>query len=342
MPDFTIRYNGSATIYGVARLRPAFTVWSTALVDFEAWNDANIGDYDVALASLGGDLYGYTLPADMPDGSSVVVNCYVRAGGAPAITDLPLGDPQFLTKGVPDAGVLAATAGYVTLAECRSLVRESVLWVEDDADTSNYSDSRVDRAIKIVGDAMEGECECTWSETGFASLQANAGTEDLTSDAGFTGLTPGSVEWVRIGTSRLRAADPRWLYRHLEADDTAGRPTHYAFGPPTGTVLLYPPPDDDYTLTVGWHPPFTTWTPGQADGSITLNVPARWLYRGLWFGGGSALVYGEQNDNNLFASKGWQMFTDYLATLPPRTGLDPAPWARKARLAAAASRGKAG
>ena len=62
-------------------------VWNTALATpaFQAWDDAQVANYDVALAGTGGSFYTGTFPT-LDDGIYSVVG-YLRAGGAPAVDD---------------------------------------------------------------------------------------------------------------------------------------------------------------------------------------------------------------------------------------------------------------
>lgn len=61
-------------------------VWNTAGTPaFEAWADGNVTDYDIALTGTGGSFYLGTFP-DLSNGTYSVV-AYLRAGGAPAVSD---------------------------------------------------------------------------------------------------------------------------------------------------------------------------------------------------------------------------------------------------------------
>ena len=65
---------------------PTGQVWNTSGTPaFEAWADGNVTDYDIALTGTGGSFYLGTFPA-LDDGTYSVVS-YLRAGGAPAVSD---------------------------------------------------------------------------------------------------------------------------------------------------------------------------------------------------------------------------------------------------------------
>jgi hypothetical protein len=86
-------------IYAVIRSRDDGTVWNgSALAN---WSDASMATYDVALAYLGGDAYGFSVPADLPTGTNYTVAFYKPAVlGTPAITDVKLSDEwEFLWTG---------------------------------------------------------------------------------------------------------------------------------------------------------------------------------------------------------------------------------------------------
>lgn len=61
-------------------------VWNTSGTPaFETWADGNVTDYDISLTGTGGSFYQGTFP-NLDDGTYSVVS-YLRAGGAPVVSD---------------------------------------------------------------------------------------------------------------------------------------------------------------------------------------------------------------------------------------------------------------
>jgi hypothetical protein len=90
MADKLFFYPDSANLYAILRNLATGTVYD-GTTTLATWDNADIADYDVPLASLGGDAYGLTLPANLPSGNYVAA-IYVRAGATPALTDVKIPD----------------------------------------------------------------------------------------------------------------------------------------------------------------------------------------------------------------------------------------------------------
>ena len=108
--ELRLTYQGAHSVYVV--LQAPLTGQAANLADeaFEAWSNANLDDYDLALASIGGDLYA----ADMPDwitaGTRLRASYYAMAGATPATTDVLVKSEELLwtgTQATPAAGTLA-------------------------------------------------------------------------------------------------------------------------------------------------------------------------------------------------------------------------------------------
>ncbi len=83
--------SASATLYAIIRRLSDAKVWNTATAAWETWADASIGDYDIPLTDLGGDLYAADFPAAIADGTQVRLHYYEQAGAAPAVGDTSIG-----------------------------------------------------------------------------------------------------------------------------------------------------------------------------------------------------------------------------------------------------------
>lgn len=88
--DLQTSYPGSgASLYVVVRAQADGTVWDTTTSALVTFVNADVANYDVPLADLGGDLYGAAMPTDLPAGDYRFIY-YEQAGGTPATTDLIL------------------------------------------------------------------------------------------------------------------------------------------------------------------------------------------------------------------------------------------------------------
>lgn len=92
-----LTYQGSAaTLYAIIRRRSdQYAFNGTA---FEAWSDANLSDYAVALQDAGGDLYTLTIPSSVAAGDYTAIY-YEQAGDDPASDDLLLARRDFHWNG---------------------------------------------------------------------------------------------------------------------------------------------------------------------------------------------------------------------------------------------------
>lgn len=115
----------SATVYFILRRVSDNKVWDVANTEWATWDDANIGDYDIAGTSRGGDLYTADFPTSIAIGTSVLVFRYLQAGGSPAITDLKLGPAiQQNWSGSGLSGGGSVTLSTYALATLEALKRE--------------------------------------------------------------------------------------------------------------------------------------------------------------------------------------------------------------------------
>ena len=88
--ELSITYQGTANIYVIIRRQSDGYVWDTVAVDWAAWADGDIANYDLALTSYGGDYYAVGFPSAIAADTVCRIIYYKRAGAAPALTDLVL------------------------------------------------------------------------------------------------------------------------------------------------------------------------------------------------------------------------------------------------------------
>ena len=136
--DINVMYNGSETIYAIIRRVSNGKVWNgTAL---ETWADANIATYDVALSSLGGNLWGANIPASLAN-TVLKVLFFEQAGASPAIDDFQFASPQDIEA--LSLEVITGTssgAGTITGRQVVSMVRRQM----SDTDATYYRSNDFD------------------------------------------------------------------------------------------------------------------------------------------------------------------------------------------------------
>jgi uncharacterized phiE125 gp8 family phage protein len=147
MNPLEVTFNGSGNLYAIIRERPDGDVWNgTANV---SWVDGDIDDYDIALASQGGDLYSADVPEDLPAGDYRAL-FYERAGATPATTDLFLTSRPFHRNGSAASEPDDSTRP-VTWAEAKAHLR---LTGDDDQ-------TQVETMIDAATDFAESRMGCT-------------------------------------------------------------------------------------------------------------------------------------------------------------------------------------
>lgn len=197
-----------------------------------------------------------------------------------------------------------SSVGLISLTEAREIVRDSVLNVMP----GSYSDAKIDRAIQFAGRLFMRETRCVVAR---ANVTLDAGERY----ADVQDQIPDFNVWM---WARAQITVDDRIYRVLRADygaiqrfyesngNQTGRPRQVGFMSET-RIIMYPEPEIEYTMEVQYFEPLTSWTPGASGASVTLNIPADFVRDVLWFGAGTALLYGEQYQN-LYAQKGWNYF----------------------------------
>lgn len=203
----------------------------------------------------------------------------------------------------------------MNLLEARNITTDGVLHIGN----STFSPAKIDRAIQFALNYFVNETRCVTAK-GTLAIQKDAYEVDFSELDGFQ---PSFVQHMRIGFRQLQIADYEYVRGELEMGGVAGRPTHIGFETFTNAIIS-PEADDDYTLTVSWNPPATTWVPGldvSEANELELNVPDRLIRPALWYGAAAALVYG-QMDGNPWPSTGWQLFQQYTEQVKPYAVVD--------------------
>lgn len=115
--ELIVSYDASATVYAVIRRQSDQYVWNTASSAFAVWADGSITDYDVALATQGGDVYAANFPSGIGSGE-YVISYYAQTGASPAITDPLIGSESGYWNGTAISDS-PATDNYVSLARVK-------------------------------------------------------------------------------------------------------------------------------------------------------------------------------------------------------------------------------
>lgn len=84
--EISVTYPGAATLYAILRDSATGYAWNGSA--FEAWSDDNIGDYDIALTSAGGDFYQASIPSGITAGTVLRVSIYKQSGESPSVSDI--------------------------------------------------------------------------------------------------------------------------------------------------------------------------------------------------------------------------------------------------------------
>ena len=108
-------YLTGRTLYAQVRSATA-TIWNTAGGAFEAYNTANIADYDIALTEQGtaSGYYAGNMPAATGGVYNVIVK--VRAGGAPAESDITIAAGQIEWDGSAVEPLFGASVNTATVS----------------------------------------------------------------------------------------------------------------------------------------------------------------------------------------------------------------------------------
>lgn len=103
-------YDSGNTFYTLIRRKTDDFVYDVAAGSdtFEAFNAANIANYDLPMTDDGGDFYSVDFPAGISAGSHRAVN-YLQLAGAPATNDLPLFHGEIFWSGTAEEDISTIT-----------------------------------------------------------------------------------------------------------------------------------------------------------------------------------------------------------------------------------------
>lgn len=126
--------------YAVIRRKSDLRVANQAAESFVTFADADLGDYTVALAAGGGDLWTANFPAWIAAGEYRVVY-YDRAGGAVATTDIKLKDEERYWSGIAISGGATPTSAEM-VTKIKQALRDhpaGLVSVTSDGQTVQYT-----------------------------------------------------------------------------------------------------------------------------------------------------------------------------------------------------------
>jgi hypothetical protein len=118
--EISIAYNAVTTLYVVIRRHADGYVWNGTT--WEAWADANIGTYAVAMTNQGGDLRQADFPTTIAAGRYYYV-IYIRTGASPAISDVILTQADLTWTGAASTGSGAVTLSAYALTDLTKVKR---------------------------------------------------------------------------------------------------------------------------------------------------------------------------------------------------------------------------
>ena len=154
--ELAISYPGTATIYVITRRLSDAKVRDQVADAWDTWADGDIGDYDLPLASKGGDLYAVDAHAGLVQGIIYRFTYYQQAGGSPATTDLILTSDEGTWNGstvtpTPTPTVTTSGTVYCSVADVESIlsVHGSTANVDDD-----FDGSRSAAEAQLIADAI--------------------------------------------------------------------------------------------------------------------------------------------------------------------------------------------
>lgn len=267
--DILYPSSGSGTPYAIVRRESDGYVWDATNSVFEAWDDASITDYDVALTSQGGNYWTGDFPTGITAAGWYLIDYRVRSGGSPTTGDQQYPGERIYWTGTATASSSSAGTGTgtITLASARDYVRQ---WLRGESGVA-FNAREIDRAMMTQGDDLIRR-----SRVGvqLSSLTLTANDEALPAfPSGFRPdrfMSAWLIDSSGIPLPQLNVISHVELReRQYQHGTSASRPEYIAFSTHTAGVL-YPKPDAAYTMKLEWLPFFDSWTEGI--GQVTATV----------------------------------------------------------------------
>lgn len=146
-----------ATVYCTIRKESDLTVWDANASQFVTWSDGSLSNYQVVLASKGGDIYAVDAPSQLPSGVYVLL-FYERTGGSPSVDDIALQTTTW-TYNKPGQTVVTNTttvAGLDKLAAVNRVLIDNSIDRVLSLDTGGSSDAA---AVEYLLDLVDEEIQ---------------------------------------------------------------------------------------------------------------------------------------------------------------------------------------
>lgn len=178
----------------------------------------------------------------------------------------------------------------MNLASARDFVRQ---FARNAGDSSIHPDANIDRAIQLACDEFLRRTRLLRT---VSTLSLSLGSAAL--PALPTGFRPERLIRAYIaGQGELDVTDHATLAARRLAYNETGLPEIVAFTSWTSGEV-YPTPGSAYTLSLLWHEPMVTWTPGAAGSSVTPNIPDDQLRPILCWGATAYLMMTEESNQS--------------------------------------------
>lgn len=316
--ELSISYPSGLTVYAIIRRRSDNYVWNGAA--FEAWSNANIATYDVALTDRSGDEYNADFPSAITSGT-YGVNYYVQSGGSPAITDALIGAeiPDINWNGTAVTGSANVGANQCTVASLVQIIETTSRKAGRGTATGSYILTEKHLAIQGCLSELIERAHCT-PVISEVTLPDGDETIDFSGLTGFAPwrilggvvlATPSDDSTTTLGPRVRKVAYQEVMeYRNCRGVSD-GFPCLIGFSSTDGDNLLSSTADQDYDIKVKWYTPLTSWTPGDSGaGTTVVNVPASIAneavrtFGGIWLQGNDK----EQMTIAQFKNPQWEAF----------------------------------
>lgn len=197
----------------------------------------------------------------------------------------------------------------LSLADARTFARNVVLGVDD----AHFSDARVDQAIKLV---FQRALRATHADQSVTDITLSAGSDIVDLPSSIPGFRPQHFLGAELTGNfpelpqAIMWSDLPSVNRARALNDQTGPPEHLALRPDSKAVL-WPEPDEAYTLSVTHWNELTDFTAGiWPPEDVTLNVPEGWAYEALLHG--IPLVIARTADTRAPSQQDWQRFEALL------------------------------